>query len=82
MANRSAYSLYPLEIILYIFLQFKRTFTIFHMIHYSYYFAKNVLNSKKEDYYFSSFDVISALTDSKNSRNYWNMLKKNESKRK
>ena len=29
----------------------------------------------KEEYYFSVVDVIYALTDSTNPRNYWNMLK-------
>jgi hypothetical protein len=37
---------------------------------------RSVWNSEKEDYYFSVVDVISALTDSNNPRNYWNMLKK------
>ena len=37
---------------------------------------RSIWNSEKEEYYFSVVDVISALTDSKNSRNYWNMLKK------
>ena len=36
---------------------------------------RSIWNAEKEDYYFSVVDVISALTDSKNSRNYWNMLK-------
>ncbi|MEG2792995.1 MAG: BRO family protein, partial [Bacilli bacterium] len=31
---------------------------------------------EKEEYYFSVVDVINALTDSPNPRNYWNMLKK------
>lgn len=37
---------------------------------------RSIWNSKEEDYYFSVVDVISALTDSNNPRNYWNMLKK------
>ncbi len=37
---------------------------------------RNIWNSKKEEYYFSVVDVISALTDSNNPKNYWNMLKK------
>ena len=37
---------------------------------------RSILNSEKGDYYFSVVDVISALTDSINPRNYWNMLKK------
>lgn len=37
---------------------------------------RSVWNSEKEDYYFSVVDVIDALTDSPNPRNYWNMLKK------
>jgi len=37
---------------------------------------RSIWDSEKEDYYFSVVDVISALTDSPNPRNYWNMLKK------
>ena len=37
---------------------------------------RSVWDSEKEDYYFSVVDVISVLTNSNNSRNYWNMLKK------
>ena len=37
---------------------------------------RSVWDSEKEDYYFSVVDVIGALTDSDNPRNYWNMLKK------
>ena len=37
---------------------------------------RSVWDSDKEDYYFSVVDVIEALTDSTNPRNYWNMLKK------
>ena len=33
-------------------------------------------NAEEEDYYFSVVDVIEALTESKNPRNYWSMLKK------
>ena len=36
---------------------------------------RSVWDSNKEDYYFSVVDVIGALTDSSNPRNYWNMLK-------
>lgn len=36
---------------------------------------RSIWDSKKEDYYFSVVDVIGALTDSSNPRNYWNMLK-------
>ncbi|MBQ9023730.1 MAG: phage antirepressor protein [Bacilli bacterium] len=36
---------------------------------------RSIWNSEKEDYYFSVVDVIYALTDSINPRNYWNMLK-------
>lgn len=36
---------------------------------------RSVWDSEKEEYYFSVVDVISALTDSSNPRNYWNMLK-------
>ena len=37
---------------------------------------RSVWDAEKEDYYYSVVDVISALTDSSNPRNYWNMLKK------
>ena len=37
---------------------------------------RSIWDSKKEDYYFSVVDVIGALTDSNNPRNYWNMLKR------
>ena len=37
---------------------------------------RSVWNNDEEDYYFSVVDVIGALTDSPNPRNYWNMLKK------
>lgn len=37
---------------------------------------RSIWDSEKEDYYFSVVDVISALTNSSNPRNYWNMLKK------
>lgn len=37
---------------------------------------RSIWDSEKEDCYFSVVDVISALTDSSNPRNYWNMLKK------
>ena len=33
------------------------------------------MNKDKEDYYFSVVDVISALTDSVNPRDYWYKLK-------
>ncbi len=36
---------------------------------------RSIWDSEKEDYYYSVVDVISALTNSKNPRNYWNMLK-------
>lgn len=36
---------------------------------------RSVWNSEKEDYYFSVVDVISALTDSKEPRKYWSVLK-------
>lgn len=36
---------------------------------------KSIWDGKKEEDYFSVVDVISALTDSSNPRNYWNMLK-------
>ena len=37
---------------------------------------RSIWDSEKGDYYFSVIDVISALTESNNPRNYWNMLKK------
>ena len=37
---------------------------------------RSVWDSEKEEYYFSVVDVVGALTDSSNPRNYWNMLKK------
>ena len=37
---------------------------------------RSVWDQEKEEYYFSIVDIISALTDSNNPRNYWNMLKK------
>ena len=38
---------------------------------------RSVWDSEKEDYYFSVVDVISALTESKRPRKYWNDLKIN-----
>lgn len=37
---------------------------------------RSIWDSEKEEYYFSVVDVIGALTDSNNPRNYWNMLKR------
>lgn len=37
---------------------------------------RSLWDSEKEEYFFSVVDVIGALTDSDNPRNYWNMLKK------
>ena len=37
---------------------------------------RSVWDSEKEEYYFSVVDVIQALTDSNNPRNYWNTLKR------
>lgn len=37
---------------------------------------RSIWDSEKGDYYFSVVDVITALTNSNNPRNYWNMLKK------
>lgn len=37
---------------------------------------RSIWDSEKEDYYFNVVDVIGALTESTNPRNYWNMLKK------
>ena len=37
---------------------------------------RSIWDKEKEDYYYSVVDVIEALTDSNNPRNYWNMLKK------
>ena len=36
---------------------------------------RSVWNSEKEEYYFSIVDVVSALTDSKEPRKYWSVLK-------
>ena len=36
---------------------------------------RSIWNKEKEDYYFSVVDVISALTDSVNPRDYWYKLK-------
>ncbi len=36
---------------------------------------RSVWDAEKEEYYFSVVDVVGALTDSANPRNYWNMLK-------
>ena len=36
---------------------------------------RSIWDSEKEDYYFSAVDVIKALTESPNSRNYWKVLK-------
>ena len=37
---------------------------------------RSIWDKDKEDYYFSVVDVISALTDSSNPRDYWYQLKK------
>lgn len=37
---------------------------------------RSIWDAEVEDYYFSVVDVIKALTDSSNPRNYWNMLKR------
>ena len=37
---------------------------------------RSVWDKDKEDYYFSVVDVISALTDNSNPRDYWYQLKK------
>ena len=37
---------------------------------------RSIWNSEKGDYFFSVVDVIRALTDSNNPRNYWNTLKR------
>ena len=36
---------------------------------------RSVWDSKKEEYYFSVVDVIKALTNSNNPRNYWRILR-------
>lgn len=36
---------------------------------------RSIWDSERDDYYFSVVDVIGALTESSNPRNYWNMLK-------
>ncbi|MBO5004546.1 MAG: phage antirepressor protein, partial [Clostridia bacterium] len=37
---------------------------------------RSIWDSEKEEYYFSVVDIISALTESNNPRNYWNTLKR------
>ncbi len=37
---------------------------------------RSIWDAEKEEYYFSVVDVISALTESNNPRNYWNTLKR------
>ena len=37
---------------------------------------RSILDAEKEDYYFSVVDVVRALNNSPNPRNYWNMLKR------
>ena len=37
---------------------------------------RSIWDPEKEEYYYSVVDVVKALTDSTNPRNYWNMLKK------
>ena len=37
--------------------------------------VRSIWNSEKEEYYFSVVDVVSALTDSKEPRKYWSVLK-------
>ena len=41
---------------------------------------RSIWDKEKEDYYYSVIDVISALTESSNPRNYWHMLKKKMNK--
>ena len=36
---------------------------------------RSIWDSEKEDYYFSVIDVVNALTESKNPRKYWSVLK-------
>ena len=40
------------------------------------YKIRSIWDPDIEDYHFSVIDVIAALTESNNPRNYWNMLKK------
>ena len=37
---------------------------------------RSIWDSEKEEYFFSVIDIISALTESNNPRNYWNTLKR------
>ena len=37
---------------------------------------RSIWDPKKEEYFFSVVDVVNALTDSNNPRNYWNTLKR------
>ena len=39
-------------------------------------FSFAIWDSEKEEYFFSVIDIISALTESNNPRNYWNTLKR------
>lgn len=41
-----------------------------------YLIIRTMWNSEEEKYYISVVDVVVVLTESSNSRNYWNMLKK------
>ena len=36
---------------------------------------RSIWNAEKEEYYFSVIDVVNALTESKNPRKYWSVLK-------
>lgn len=37
---------------------------------------RSIWDPEKEEYFFSVVDVVNALTDSNNPRNYWNTLKR------
>ena len=37
---------------------------------------RSIWDSEKEEYFFSVVDIISALTESNNPRNYWNTIKR------
>lgn len=37
---------------------------------------RGIWDPEKEEYFFSVVDVVNALTDSNNPRNYWNTLKR------
>lgn len=64
----------------YIYITFKKTIAFFlHLCYISNLFEgkeiRSIWDAEKEEYYFSVVDVVSALTDSKEPRKYWSVLK-------